>query len=327
MNTSLMMRFAVFFLLFCCFAFSLTAQDESDFDSLSQVEDSVDFDAIFEAAYLHFVDSVENSLNWQHGVVVLGDDLATLTVPKGYKYLDIPSSHTVLEELWGNPEGSTLGMLFKEDESAMSDVFSYAVNITFEEEGWIDDDEADDLDYDDMMEQMQNDQAEENRMREELGYGTMDLLGWAAEPFYDEENRVLHWALDLHVEGAEVNTLNYNIRKLGRHGYLTLNAIGDMGALPVFEREIDNVLYCADFNDGSRYEDFDPDIDKVAALGIGGLIAGKVLLKTGFIALIVKAWKFIAIGALALFAGLRAYFRRRKPAAIAERAADDEKIQ
>ena len=62
------------------------------------------------------------------------------------------------------------------------------------------------------------------------------------------------------------------------------------------------------FEEGNRYSDFDPGIDKIAALGIGGLIAGKVLAKAGFFVLILKFWKFIAIGAVALFAGLRKYF-------------------
>ncbi|TYA89160.1 DUF2167 domain-containing protein, partial [Seonamhaeicola marinus] len=54
-----------------------------------------------------------------------------------------------------------------------------------------------------------------------------------------------------------------------------------------------------------RYSDFNPDIDQVAAYGIGGLIAGKILAKAGFFAVILKFWKFIAIGAVALFSSFR----------------------
>ena len=72
-----------------------------------------------------------------------------------------------------------------------------------------------------------------------------------------------------------------------------------------FNKDRDNILASVDFTSGNRYADFNPDIDEVAAYGIGGLIAGKILAKAGFFAVILKFWKFIAIGAVALFGGFR----------------------
>lgn len=40
----------------------------------------------------------------------------------------------------------------------------------------------------------------------------------------------------------------------------------------------------AAFNEGHRYEDFDSSVDKVAAYGIGALVADKVATKTGILA-------------------------------------------
>lgn len=54
------------------------------------------------------------------------------------------------------------------------------------------------------------------------------------------------------------------------------------------------------FNDGYRYGDFNPSVDEVAGWTIGGLVAGKVLAKAGLFAVILKFWKFIAIGVVAL---------------------------
>ena len=72
----------------------------------------------------------------------------------------------------------------------------------------------------------------------------------------------------------------------------------------------------AEFTAGNRYEDFDSNIDEVAAWGIGGLIAGKVLLKTGAVAAagagIFKFLKIIIIGIGALFAGLFKFFKKKK---------------
>ncbi len=38
------------------------------------------------------------------------------------------------------------------------------------------------------------------------------------------------------------------------------------------------------FEEGSRYVDFDPDVDQVAAYGIGALVAGKLAAKAGLLA-------------------------------------------
>ena len=133
----------------------------------------------------------------------------------------------------------------------------------------------------------------------------MTLVGWASAPYYDEVDKKLHWAKELNFDGYDVNTLNYDIRVLGRKGYLNLTAIGDIDVLDTFNQDRDHILASVDFNDGHRYSDFNPDIDEVAAYGIGGLIAGKILAKAGFFAILLKFWKFIAIGAVALFSGFR----------------------
>ncbi|MDH5598799.1 MAG: DUF2167 domain-containing protein, partial [Cyclobacteriaceae bacterium] len=120
-----------------------------------------------------------------------------------------------------------------------------------------------------------------------------------------KENKKLHWAKEIRFGENEINTLNYNIRVLGRKGYLNMNAIGDIDVLPVFNEDIDQILGSVEFNEGSRYEEFDPELDKVAAYGIGGLIAGKVLAKAGFFALLLKFWKVIALGAVGIVGVLR----------------------
>lgn len=104
---------------------------------------------------------------------------------------------------------------------------------------------------------------------------------------------------------VQSDTLNYEIRALGRKGFLSLTAIGGMAMLDKFNEDRKDILASIDFNDGYPYSDFNPDIDEVAAYGIGGLIAGKVLAKACFFAVLLKFWKFIAIGAVALFAGFK----------------------
>ena len=275
------------------FTIHITAQQETD---------SLTFDV---EQYQKTIDSINNSFTYQHGEITLNDGLATLNVPNGFKFLDKEQSQRVLTDLWGNPPSEPIGLLFPEDMTPMHDNFTYAVEIEYSEEGYIDDEDAADLDYDDLLEEMQEDAMSGNAERTAQGYETIHLVRWASPPFYDHENKKLHWAKELKFGDYDVNTLNYNIRVLGRKGYLNLNAIGDITILDAFNADRDQIINSVEFSSGYRYADFNPDVDEVAAYGIGGLIAGKILAKAGFFALILKFWKFIAIGAVALFSGFR----------------------
>ncbi|MGH1373301.1 MAG: DUF2167 domain-containing protein [Cellvibrionaceae bacterium] len=59
-----------------------------------------------------------------------------------------------------------------------------------------------------------------------------------------------------------------------------------------------------DFDDGAGYADFDPDIDQVAAYGLGALVAGKVIAKTGFLAMALLFLKKFGIFILLAVGGL-----------------------
>lgn len=268
-------------------------------------QETVDSLALKEARYAFVLDSINKSFTYQTGTIELGEGLATLHMPNGFKFLDSQQSQRVLTDLWGNPPSESMGLLFPEDMTPMHDNFTFCVEIDYAEEGYIDDEDAEDLDYDDLLEEMQEDTNATNTERKELGYPTVQLVGWASAPYYDQENKKLHWAKELKFDDADVNTLNYNIRVLGRKGYLNLNAIGDISMLENFNSDRDKIIKSVEFTPGNRYSDFNPDIDQVAAYGIGGLIAGKILAKAGFFAVILKFWKFIAIGAVALFSSFR----------------------
>lgn len=291
--------------------------------SAFQMKASTDTDTLTEtlteeqmmAMYQVYIDSIENTLTYETGSIAIGDDLALLVVPEGYKFLIPKDAEKVLTELWGNPPSdpgsASMGMLFPQDVTPMGDNM-YAINITYSEEGYIDDADAKELDYDELLEEMKEDTDSYNPQRVELGYEPIEFVGWASTPFYDENNKKLHWAQELKFGDAPTNTLNYNIRVLGRKGYLNLNVIGDMEVLPRVKGDIDGILPSINFQYGSRYSDFNPDIDQVAAYGIGGLIAGKVLAKAGILAklglLLAKFWKVIAVAIVAGFAGLRKLF-------------------
>ncbi|QNR24570.1 DUF2167 domain-containing protein [Croceimicrobium hydrocarbonivorans] len=296
----------------------LAASNVKASDSLSTAVDSTALDSISMQfideinAYFKFKDSLDNALNFELGSIQLGDDLATLNVPSNFMYLGKSQSIQVLTDVWGNPpDQSVLGMMIPKNTSVLDDS-TYAIIISYSEEGYVDDEDAEDLDYDELMETMQGDAQEANPMRIQQGYPSIEVIGWAAAPFYDSENKKLHWAKELSFDHDSAHTLNYNVRILGRRGYLELNFISDLQMLDQIKAEMPEILPAVNFNEGNRYSDFNPDMDKVAAYGIGGLIAGKVLAKAGLFVLLAKFWKIIAVGAVALFAGIRKFMGGKK---------------
>lgn len=190
---------------------------------------------------------------------------------------------------------------------------AWAVTIDYQEDGYVKDEDADEIDYDDLLKDMKASAKAESKERVEKGYPAIELIGWAAKPYYDSESRKLHWAKELKFGDSADHTLNYNIRVLGRKGVLVMNFIAGMNQLDQINANLDQVLSMADFNEGFRYADFDPKIDKIAAYGIGGLVAGKVLAKAGvFKFLILFAKKFGVIAVLGVAALSRRLFKRRK---------------
>lgn len=242
------------------------------------------------------MDSIESSLHYKTGVIKLGSGIATINVPPNFKFLESAEAAYVVQDLWGNPKGhAPLGVLFP-DNSGATDAGGYAFIVKFEELGFVKDDDAGKINYDDLLKDLKESSVKDNEERKKQGLYTMDLLGWAAKPHYDKEKKVLYWAKEFSVPGAEQHTLNYDVRILGRKGVLTLQAVSSMQELDSVNNHLDEVLNMVTFNEGNRYADFDSKTDDVAAWTIGGLVAGKVLAKVGFFAVILKFLKFIIIG-------------------------------
>lgn len=260
------------------------------------------------------------SLNFQQGHIVLGDGLASLDLPASLVFLDGENAQRLLVDGWGNPpdEVAPLGMILPAGVSPLSEQ-SWGVTVEYEASGYVSDEDAADLDYTDMLEGMQADMREANAWREENGYEPVQLLGWAAQPHYDAQGKKLYWAKELKFGDSDVNTLNYNIRVLGRKGVLVLNFVANMDQLAEIEASVPAVLAATEFNPGQRYAEFDPDLDTVAAYGLGALVAGKVAAKTGLLALLLVLLKKFWFIPVVLFGwlGKRQFGRKQQPEAPA----------
>ncbi|MDA3613197.1 DUF2167 domain-containing protein [Polluticaenibacter yanchengensis] len=252
------------------------------------------------------------AFKYQTGTIALEKGNGKIAVPKGFKFLDAEQAKYVLTDLWGNPPQSDIvGMLVPENQE-VTDINGWAFAISYDDIGFVKDSDAKDINYDDMMKDEKKAQVDENKARIQQGYLPIEIVGWASKPFYDENTHTLHWAREMKFGEDSVNTLNYNMRVLGRKGVYVINAIAFMSEFNQVKPVVNEVISSVTFNQGETYKDFDGSMDKVAAYTVGGLVAGKVLAKAGLFALLAKFGKFILIGLVALGGFIMKIFKRKK---------------
>lgn len=280
-------------------------------------QDSISSDSIQEEMnqQLMIYDSVASTLKYKQGLFVIGDNLATIKAENGFSFLESADAIKLLHVMWNNPEdNSILGAIVPSDIEANSEDL-WVVVFTYDEDGHVNDDDANDIKYDELLATMKEDIENANAERLKNGYDAMHLVGWAQTPFYDKEQHKLHWAKDLTFGPENVHSLNYNVRMLGRKGVLVLNVVASMEQLPEIKSKINAIMASTNFNAGNRYNDFNVDTDKIAEYGIASLIAGGVLAKTGLLAklgiLLAKGWKIIALAIAGVAAASKKYFKRK----------------
>lgn len=257
------------------------------------------------------------------GEVSIPGAQATLKLAHGYSFLSAADAQRVLTQAWGNPpDDSVLGMIIPStDAHAVLDDKTWAVVVTFVDEGYVSDKDAAKIDYDDMLKDLKKATDEGNAERLKEGYPAIELVGWAEPPHYDEATHKLYWARDLKFKKADGSpdgqSLNYAIRVLGRKGYLSLNAIAPIDQLAQVRAEMPDVVAMAEFNSGERYADYNSSTDKTAAYGIAALVAGGIAAKAGLFAklgiMLLALKKFVLIG-IAAIGGLFAKIFKKKQA-------------
>jgi uncharacterized membrane-anchored protein len=256
------------------------------------------------AARLGELRRLAGTIHYQSGEIALRGDIAKVSLPKDYKYLNPEDANTVLARIWGNPsDKDVLGMIVSDGFDPLT-ASSWAVVITYADDGYVKDDDASKIDYSDLLKKMKEGTTAANKAREKNGYPAIELVGWAATPYYDSAAHKLYWAKEVSFAGMKENTLNYNIRILGRSGVLVLNAVAAMPQLPDVQKATPTLLSMVDFQAGHRYTDYKAGTDKVATYGIAALVAGGIAAKVGLFkglwVAIIALKKFIILGALAV---------------------------
>jgi uncharacterized membrane-anchored protein len=153
-----MKRLTVIVVCFLCFLSAIAGKEKKPKVNQEKTADSI---AVAVSQILKFRDSVSTAIHYEQGTVRL-KDFAVLKIPGGFKYLDASQSSFVIEKVWGNPKrDDVLGMIFPESEGPFTDS-SFAFVVTFDQMGYVKDDDASDINYDDLAKEIRKDEVEVN---------------------------------------------------------------------------------------------------------------------------------------------------------------------
>jgi uncharacterized membrane-anchored protein len=248
----------------------------------------------------------EASLHPERGRVPLPGGHAMLNLGNAYYFLPADEAKKVLVDAWGNPPESAqnvLGMIFPAGRAFYDG--GWGAVIEYEGTGHVDDADAASQDYAQVLEDMRAGEEAANSERKEAGYGAVHLVGWAQDPTYDPVRKTLIWARNIKFSDSELNTLNYDVRKLGRAGVLSLNMVDTMDHLPSVRSAAGALAGTVEMDEGWRYADFDPKLDEKAEYGLAGLVAAgagaAVAKKAGLIGILLMMLKkgFVVVAAAA----------------------------
>ena len=258
----------------------------------------------------------EASLHPQSGTIQVLGAHATLNLGDKYYFLPAGDAKRVLTEAWGNPPDSVtdvLGMVFPKGRTTYDG--AWGAVITYEDTGHINDEDAAEQDYDQVLEDMKAGEEDSNQAAREAGYAGATLVGWAQAPTYDAKSKTLIWARNIKFDDSKENTLNYDVRTLARTGVMSMNMVDSMGHLPLVKIAAADLAKTVQLTPGSRYADYDSSTDATADYGLAGLVAAgagvAVAKKTGLLALLLIFLKKGFVIVLAAAAGAFAWFKRR----------------
>lgn len=267
-------------------------------------------------------DKLTRELQRQTGTVPIPAAKADLVLGDKYYFVGPEQSRTILVDIWRNPPAAAngvLGMVFPAGKSFVDDTWSAV--ITFEDTGYVADSDAKTIDYNEMLANMRAADEEQAPTIRAQGYPAGILQRWAQAPTYDASRHSLVWARDIKFDDMPEDSLNYDIRLLGREGVLSMNILASMSQLGEVREAAKTFASVGTFRPGARYADFNPSTDKQAEYGLAGLVAAggaaAVAKKVGLFAILAKFGKFLLIGVVALFAAFRNFIGGlfgRKPA-------------
>ncbi|NUQ76810.1 MAG: DUF2167 domain-containing protein [Polyangiaceae bacterium] len=252
------------------------------------------------------------AIKWQPGPIkgTLGD-IAEIDVPEGFLFVDGDGTRKFLELNENLTNGKELGMVASKD-------FNWFVAFEFSDIGYVKDDEKSDLDADAILTSLREGNEAGNQQKKLRGWRTLSLLGWASPPKYDEATQNLEWAPKFQDDIDKTIAVNHFIRVLGRQGVMEISLVTSPEDYATTLPETKKLLAGFSFQAGQKYSEYRQG-DKIAAIGLTGLIVGggvaaaaKSGLLGGLFKFLGKSIKLLVLAGAAAAAGIAKLFGRKK---------------
>ena len=252
-------------------------------------------------------------INWIPGPTTaqMGDGLASIKVPEGYLFADKAETKKIMELTGNPPSDQEIGLIAPAD-----DAKTWFLIFEYDEVGYVKDDDKDEIDADAILKSIREGTEAANEERKEMGADPIEIVGWFETPHYDSQTHNLVWAIE--GKSNQEGVVNYDVRLLGRRGYVSATLVTDPQALSADLPHVQSLLGGFSFNQGNRYAEWKAG-DKVAEYGLTALVAGgagAAAMKLGLFAqlgkLLAKGWKLVVVGFAGLAAGLKKLFGRKQ---------------
>jgi uncharacterized membrane-anchored protein len=223
--------------------------------------------------------------------------VAMLDVPEYCHFGDGKGARTFLEATQNTPGGNEVGVLLCS--AAGADSSLWFVVFSFDESGYVKDDEKATLNADKILKGLRDGQEEANKERKSRGWDEFILTGWDRAPYYDSLTNNLTWSLRLRSSEDPDESVNHSVRLLGRKGVMHADLVADPADMPRAVPAFDSILTTYEFVTGQRYAEWKSG-DKVASYGLTALVAGGAGLAAAKLGFFGKIWKWILGVLLAL---------------------------
>jgi uncharacterized membrane-anchored protein len=246
-------------------------------------------------------------VNWMPGprTVDLGSDVAEVKISHRYSFANATDTRKLMASMGNTVSNNEVGLVMPRAKDE-----DWFLLFEYEPVGYVKDDEKDKIDKDAILEGIRQGTEEANETRKSRGIPGLHVQGWFEEPHYDPTTHNLVWALTAK-DDAGHEVVNYNVRVLGRHGYMSVTLVDEPNKLAASRPEVQTVLAGFNYKAGRSYAEFMPG-DKVAEYGLVALVAGgvgaaaaKAGLFTFLFKLLAKGGKAIVLLVVAAFAALK----------------------
>jgi uncharacterized membrane-anchored protein len=195
---------------------------------------------------------------------------ASFYLPKDYLFVPDKSAYVLLNEIDGaKPSSEIMGLIFPGKEELGYILFDYYPL------GYIRDDNFKNVNAAQLLTQMKNRTESQNSERRANSNPAIKVIDWLEKPNYAPTTNRLTWSVLTEEQQSNVSGqgVNYDTVLLGRKGYFHVLLVTNAESFKMRRPEIATLLSTFEFNQGSRYTDFNSTTDSVANCSLDALLS------------------------------------------------------